>query len=202
MKFPWKGGLIIMAMIASMGGGAAAADGWRKQAGTYALFDTTMGMVVCRLFPDEAPNTVDNFVGLAEGTKEFTDPKTGAKTKRAFYDGLIFHRIIPNFMIQGGCPLGRGTGGPGYQFEDEFAPGLTFQKPGMLAMANSGPATNGSQFFITVAPTPWLQDRHTIFGEVVEGWDVVVKIANAPRDGQDRPKTPITIKKLSIERVK
>jgi peptidyl-prolyl cis-trans isomerase A (cyclophilin A) len=190
-----------MAMIASMGGGALAGDGWRKQPGTYAVFDTTMGTMVCRLFPDKAPVTVENFIGLAEGTKEFTDPKTGAAAKRPFYDGLVFHRVIPNFMIQGGCPLGRGTGGPGYRFEDEFAPGLTFDKPGMLAMANSGPATNGSQFFITVAPTPWLLNHHTIFGEIVDGLDISTKIANTARDGQDRPKTPVVVNKLTIERI-
>ena len=170
-------------------------------AGTLAVFETTMGRMVVRLFPDKAPKTVDNFVGLAEGTKEFTDPRTGQKVKRPFYDGLIFHRVIPGFMIQGGCPLGTGTGGPGYQFEDEVGTGLTFQKPGVLAMANPGvPDSNGSQFFITVAPTTWLQDKHTIFGEVVEGYDVVVRIANTPRGAQDRPNTPVVINKLSIER--
>jgi peptidyl-prolyl cis-trans isomerase A (cyclophilin A) len=201
MRFPWKRWWMVMAMISSMGGGSAAA-GWKDQKGTYAVFDTTQGVVVVKLFPDKAPKTVENFIGLAEGTKEFTDPKTGAKAKRPFYDGLIFHRVIPNFMIQGGCPLGQGTGGPGYRFEDEFSPTLTFQKPGMLAMANSGPGTNGSQFFITVAPTPWLQNHHSIFGEVVEGQDVVVKIVSVPRDAGDRPKTPQAIKKLTIERVK
>jgi len=201
MKYALRG-LIVMGILASMGGGAAAEDGWRKQPGTYAVFDTSMGIMVCRLFADKAPKTVANFVGLAEGTKEFTDPKTGQKTKRPFYDGLVFHRVIPNFMIQGGCPLGNGTGGPGYKFEDEFGPGLTFQKPGLLAMANSGPGTNGSQFFITTGPTPWLQDHHSIFGQVIEGYEAAVKIANAPRDSQDRPKTPVVLNKLTIERIK
>ena len=202
MKFPWKGGFLLMGIIANLGGGAYAADGWKKVPGTYAVFDTTLGTMVCKLFPDKAPKTVDNFVGLAEGTKPFKDPKTGAQVKRPFYDGLIFHRVIPNFMIQGGCPLGQGTGGPGYTFEDEFGAGLTFAKPGILAMANSGPGTNGSQFFITVAPTPWLQNHHSIFGEVVDGEIVLAKIANAPRDSRDKPTTPIVINKLTIERIK
>lgn len=202
MRLPWKGGLLIMAIVANMGGGASAADGWKTQKGTYAVFDTTLGKIVCKLFPDKAPVTVENFTGLAEGTKEYTDPKTHKKAKGAYYDGIVFHRVIPGFMIQSGDPLGQGTGGPGYDFEDEFAPGLSFQKPGILAMANRGPGTNGSQFFITVAPTPHLQNRHTIFGEVIEGQDVAVKIANAPRDYNDRPKTSIVINKLTIERVK
>ena len=169
--------------------------------GTYAVFDTTQGTIVVRLFEKEAPQTVANFVGLAEGTKEFKDPKTGQKAKRPFYDGLIFHRVIPQFMIQGGCPLGTGTGDPGYRFGDEFHKSLKHDKPGKLSMANAGPGTNGSQFFITVAPTPWLDNKHTIFGEVVEGQDVADKISNAPRDSGDRPKTPITLKKVRIERV-
>ena len=169
---------------------------------TFAKFKTSEGEFKARLFDDKAPKTVANFVGLAEGTKEFTDPKTNQKVKRPFYDGIIFHRVIPNFMIQSGCPLGRGTGGPGYEFEDEFAPGLTFAKPGILAMANRGPGTNGSQFFITTAATPWLQDHHTIFGEIVDGFDVPAKITGTPRDSQDKPKTPVVINKLTIVRVK
>jgi peptidyl-prolyl cis-trans isomerase A (cyclophilin A) len=172
-----------------------------RQAGTYAIFETSQGNIVIRLLEAEAPKTVANFVGLAEGTKEFTDAKTGKKEKRPFYDGLGFHRVIPQFMIQGGCPLGTGTGDPGYKFADEFHPSLKHSKTGKLSMANSGPNTNGSQFFITVAPTPWLDNRHTIFGEVVEGQDVADKISNAPRDSGDRPRTPITITKLRIERV-
>ncbi len=169
--------------------------------GTYAVFDTSLGKIVVRLFEKEAPQTVGNFVGLAEGTKEFTDPKTGKKAKRPFYDGLIFHRVIPQFMIQGGCPLGTGTGDPGYRFADEFHSSLRHDKPGKLSMANAGPGTNGSQFFITVAPTPWLDNRHTIFGEVVEGMDIAVKISETPRGPNDKPKQPVEMKTVKIERV-
>jgi peptidyl-prolyl cis-trans isomerase A (cyclophilin A) len=169
--------------------------------GTYAIFETSQGNVVCRLFEKEAPQTVANFIGLAEGTKEFADPKTSRMIKRPFYDGLMFHRVIPDFMIQGGCPLGTGTGGPGYKFADEFHPSLRHSEPGKLSMANSGPNTNGSQFFITVAATPWLDKRHTIFGEVVEGQDVADKISKLPRDSSDRPRTPVTLQHLRIERV-
>lgn len=169
--------------------------------GIYAEFETSMGKITCRLFPDRAPKTVGNFTGLAKGTLEFTDPATRQKTKRQFYDGLTFHRVIPNFMIQGGCPLGTGTGGPGYKFEDEFADDLVFDKPGKLAMANAGPGTNGSQFFITLAPTPWLNKHHTIFGEVVEGQDVVAKIGAVPRDRGDKPKTAVVVNALRITEV-
>ncbi|MBI1940208.1 MAG: peptidylprolyl isomerase [Acidobacteria bacterium] len=167
--------------------------------GLYATFQTTQGDITCQLFPDQAPKTVSNFVGLAGGSVEYVDAKTRQRTRGRFYDGLSFHRVIPNFMIQGGCPLGNGTGGPGFQFEDEFAKGLAFDRPGMLAMANAGPNTNGSQFFITVAPTTWLNNRHTIFGKVVEGQDVVEKISAVARDGQDRPVEPIILKSLRIE---
>lgn len=172
-----------------------------RPAGTYAIFETTEGNIVVKLLEKEAPKTVENFVGLAEGTKEFTDAKTGKKTKRNFYDGLIFHRVIPKFMIQGGCPLGTGTGDPGYRFGDEFHPSLKHSKPGKLSMANAGPGTNGSQFFITVAATPWLDNKHAIFGEVVEGQDVADKISNVARDSGDRPKTPVVMNKVRIERV-
>jgi peptidyl-prolyl cis-trans isomerase A (cyclophilin A) len=172
-----------------------------RAAGTYAIFETSQGDIVIRLLEKEAPKTVENFIGLAEGTKEFTNEKTGKKEKRNFYDGLTFHRVIPQFMIQGGCPEGTGRGGPGYKFADEFHPSLKHSKAGKLSMANAGPGTNGSQFFITVAPTPWLDNKHTIFGEVVEGQDVADKISNAPRDAGDRPKTPITLKKVRIERI-
>jgi peptidyl-prolyl cis-trans isomerase A (cyclophilin A) len=172
-----------------------------RPAGTYAIFETSLGNVVVRLFEKEAPKTVANFVGLAEGTKEFSDEKTGRKEKRRFYDGLIFHRVIPQFMIQGGCPQGSGMGGPGYKFADEFHASLKHSKAGKLSMANSGPGTNGSQFFITVAATPWLDNRHTIFGEVVEGQDVADKISNVPRDSSDRPRTPVTLQKVRIERI-
>ena len=173
-----------------------------RATGTYAVFETSQGNIVVRLLEKEAPKTVENFVGLAEGTKEFTNEKTGQKEKRPFYDGLIFHRVIPNFMIQGGCPQGSGMGGPGYKFADEFHASLKHNKPGKLSMANAGPGTNGSQFFITVAATPWLDNKHTIFGEVVEGQDVADKISKLPRDGSDRPKTPVTLNKVRIEKVK
>jgi len=172
-----------------------------RAAGTYAIFETSQGDIVIRLLEKEAPNTVANFVGLAEGTKEFSNERTGKKEKRPFYDGLVFHRVIPQFMIQGGCPEGSGRGGPGYKFADEFQSGLKHTKAGKLSMANAGPGTNGSQFFITVAATPWLDNKHTIFGEVVEGQDVADKISNLPRDGNDRPRTAVTINKLRIERV-
>jgi peptidyl-prolyl cis-trans isomerase A (cyclophilin A) len=166
----------------------------------HAHFTTSEGNFTIRLFEDEAPKTVANFVGLAEGTKEFTDPKTGQPAKRPFYDGLVFHRVIKDFMIQGGCPLGTGTGGPGYKFADEFHPGMRHSKPGILSMANSGPGTNGSQFFVTLVPTSWLDNKHTVFGEVVEGMDVVQKIGNSPTRAGDRPATPITIQSVTIKR--
>jgi len=172
-----------------------------RPAGTYAIFETSLGNVVIKLLDKEAPKTVENFVGLAEGTKEFTNEKTGKKEQRPFYDGLIFHRVIPDFMIQGGCPQGTGMGRPGYKFADEFHPSLKHSKPGKLSMANSGPNTNGSQFFITVAATPWLDNRHTVFGQVVEGQDVANKISTVPRDRSDRPNTPVTIDRVKIERV-
>ena len=147
-----------------------------RDAGTYAIFETSQGDIVIRLLEKEAPKTVENFVGLAEGTKEFTNEKTGKKEKRNFYDGLIFHRVIPQFMIQGGCPEGTGRGGPGYKFADEFHPSLKHSKAGKLSMANAGPGTNGSQFFITHIATDWLDGKHTVFGQVKTGQDVVNKI--------------------------
>ena len=173
----------------------------KRAPGSYAVFETTLGKIVVRLFEKEAPSTVANFVGLAEGTKEFRDPKTRAAAKRPFYDGLIFHRVIPGFMIQGGCPLGTGTGDPGYKFADEFHPALMHDKPGKLSMANAGPNTNGSQFFITVAPTPWLDGKHSIFGEVVEGQEVAEQISKVARDRNDRPTQPVVIQKVTVERV-
>lgn len=157
-----------------------------------------MGSITFRLFKDEAPLTVSNFIGLAEGTKEWTDPKTKEKVKKLFYDGLIFHRIIPNFMIQGGDPEGTGSGGPGFTFEDEFSSKLKHDKPGRLSMANRGPNTNGSQFFITLVPTPWLDNRHTIFGEVLEGMDVIEKMGKVPKGSNDRPLKDIIMKKVRI----
>src|SRR5256712_7973891 len=149
-----------------------------RPAGTYAIFETSQGNIVVRLFEKETPKTVANFVGLAEGTKEFTNEKTRQKERRPFYDGLIFHRVIPQFMIQGGCPNGTGMGGPGYKFADEFHASLKHSKAGMLSMANSGPGTNGSQFFMTVAAMPWLGHRQFLFGEVVEGRELGNKIPN------------------------
>src|SRR5437870_6312856 len=170
-----------------------------RPAGTYAIFETSQGNIVVRLLEKEAPKTVANFVGLAEGTKEFTSEKTGQKEKRPFYDGLIFHRVIPQFMIQGGCPQSNGMGGPGYKFADEFHPSLNHSKAGILSMANAGPNTNGSQFFITVAATPWLDNRHTVFGEVAEGQDVANKISNVQRDSNDHPRAPLLLQKLTTE---
>ena len=165
----------------------------------HAHFTTSAGSFKVKLFDAEVPNTVKNFADLAEGTQEFVDPKTGQKTTRPFYDGLVFHRVIDSFMIQGGCPLGTGTGGPGYKFADEFHPSLRHTKPGILSMANSGPNTNGSQFFITLVPTAWLDNKHSVFGEVVEGMDVIEKIGSTPTRS-DRPVTPITIESVKIER--
>jgi len=156
----------------------------------YAIFDTSEGPFKAELFVAQVPRTVENFVSLAEG----------AKTGKPFYDGLIFHRVIPDFMIQGGCPEGTGRGGPGYRFNDEFHPELRHSKPGILSMANAGPNTNGSQFFVTVAATPWLDNRHSVFGEVVEGYEVVEKISKTPRDASDRPKQPVQVRSVKIER--
>ncbi len=181
---------------------ASGADQGNLSPGLYAVFETNMGKITCRLFEKETPKTIANFVGLAEGTKEWTDPKTGQKVKRHFYDGLIFHRVITGFMIQGGDPTGTGMGSPGYQFEDEFSPNLKFDQPGRLAMANAGPNTNGSQFFITEVPTPHLNNRHTIFGQCTEGLDVVTKIVGVPKGPMDKPIKDVVINKLTILRKK
>ena len=173
-----------------------------RQPGTYAVLNTSEGQIVCRLFSEQAPKTVANFVELAEGAREWTHPTTNKKSKEKLYDGTIFHRVIPDFMIQGGDPAGNGMGGPGYRFEDETKGSPhRFSAPGKLAMANAGPNTNGSQFFITVAPTEWLTGKHTIFGEVVEGQDVVTKISKVARNSQDKPQKPVAIESLVIERV-
>jgi peptidyl-prolyl cis-trans isomerase A (cyclophilin A) len=167
----------------------------------YAHFTTSEGNFTVRLFDAEVPNTVANFVGLAEGTREWTDPRTSRKVKEPYYNGTVFHRIIADFMIQGGDPLGQGTGGPGYTFPDEFSPKLRHGKAGILSMANRGPNTNGGQFFITLAETSWLNDKHSVFGEVVEGMDVVTKIGGAATSKPgDRPLKPITIESITIEK--
>ena len=164
-----------------------------------ATLRTSQGTVVVRLFPDHAPKTVRNFVELAEGGRQWTDPGTGQATTGKLYDGTIFHRVIPNFMIQGGDPLGNGTGGPGYRFGDEFHPDLVFNRPYLLAMANAGPGTNGSQFFITTVPTPHLNHKHTIFGEVIEGQDVVDRISHTATDARDRPVSDVVLESVEIE---
>ena len=169
--------------------------------GIYAHFDTTEGSFTVRLFDKEAPKTVENFVGLAAGTKEWQDPATGQARKSPFYDGIVFHRVINGFMIQGGDPLGQGTGGPGYKFGDEFHPTRRHVRAGILSMANAGPNTNGSQFFITLGPTPHLDNRHSVFGEVVKGLDVVQRIGNVPTGPQDRPLKPVVMNHVTIERV-
>jgi len=165
-----------------------------------ATLQTNQGRVVVRLFPDHAPKTVRNFVELAEGGRQWTDPRTGQTTTDKLYDGTVFHRVIPDFMIQGGDPLGSGRGGPGYKFADEIHPDLAFDRPYLLAMANAGPGTNGSQFFITVVPTPWLNGKHTIFGEVIEGADVVDLITRVKTGSQDRPVEDVTIESVTVER--
>jgi peptidyl-prolyl cis-trans isomerase A (cyclophilin A) len=170
-------------------------------AGTYAHVETSEGSFTIRLFAEEAPNTVANFVGLAEGTREWTDPATGEKKQEPFYDGVIFHRVINGFMIQGGDRLGAGTGGPGYRFADEFHPALRHDRAGILSMANAGPNTNGSQFFITLAPTPHLDNRHSVFGEVIEGLEIVQRIGAVPTGRQDRPVTPVVMRKVTISRI-
>ena len=163
-----------------------------------ATFKTSQGTIVCELFEKDAPETVKNFIELAEGSREWSSrSKKGAN----LYDGTIFHRVIPSFMIQGGDPEGTGMGGPGYKFADETKGSPHhFKQPGKLAMANAGPNTNGSQFFITTTDTSWLTGKHTIFGAVTSGYDVVEKISNVPRDGMDRPKTPVVLESVTIER--
>jgi peptidyl-prolyl cis-trans isomerase A (cyclophilin A) len=184
------------------------------EAGEYAIFYTSQGTIVCRLFPKEAPQAVANFVGLARGTKTWTNPADGKRMHTPLYSGTVFHRVIPDFMIQGGDPQGTGEGSPGYKFDDEISPNRHFDKPGILAMANSGPNTNGSQFFITVAPAEHLDGHYSIFGEVVSGQDVADAISKAPRkpaeggeepatkDGlTDKPVTPVKLIRVVIRNV-
>jgi len=178
--------------------GGATADATAEE-GMYAVFETSMGTIVCELYYEQTPVTVANFVGLATGQIEFKDAKTGEMVKRPYYDGLTFHRVIKDFMVQGGCPEGTGRGGPGYTFFDEIVPELTHDKPGILSMANAGPSTNGSQFFITHVPTPHLDGKHTIFGHVVAGQDVVDAMAEVEMSAST-PVEPIVIEKLSIVR--
>jgi peptidyl-prolyl cis-trans isomerase A (cyclophilin A) len=190
---------LALCMVAAATGSTEAA----LKPGVYAKFTTTEGNFTVRLFDAEAPKTVANFVGLAEGTKEWTDPRTGQKVKKPYYNGIIFHRVIDGFMLQGGDPLGQGVGGPGFNIEDEFSPKLKHDKAGILSMANTGrPNTGGGQFFITLAPTPWLDGKHAIFGEVVEGMDVVAKIGKTKTLPGDRPAKEIVMQSVVIERVK
>jgi peptidyl-prolyl cis-trans isomerase A (cyclophilin A) len=182
---------------------AASAKGFQKKAlegqDLWATLQTNQGAIVVKLFSKDAPKTVANFVGLASGEQPWLNPKTGAREEgKPLYDGVIFHRVIPEFMIQGGDPTGTGRGDPGYRFEDEFKSGRGFDKKGLLAMANAGPGTNGSQFFITVATPSYLNGRHTIFGEVVQGYDVVEKIAAVPRNRQDRPDADVVIQHVAV----
>lgn len=186
---------LVVAVFCGMGVGAQ-----EKKGPLYATLKTSMGDIVIQLFDDKAPKTVANFLDLATGVKEWIDPKTREKVKRPLYNGTIFHRVIPGFMIQGGDPLGNGTGGPGYRFEDEFHPDLKHSKSGILSMANAGPNTNGSQFFITQKPTPWLDGKHSVFGEVVKGQNVVDAIANVPRDLRDRPIKEVVLQEVVITR--
>lgn len=166
---------------------------------TYVDFYTSMGNFTAELYADKVPNTVANFVGLATGSKAWTDPRSGEqKVGTPYYNGLTFHRVIKGFMLQGGCPLGTGTGGPGYKFEDEFHPSLKHDGPGILSMANAGPNTNGSQFFVCHTATPWLDNKHSVFGKVIAGMDVVDAIANVPTGAQDRPATPVNMLEVRI----
>ena len=189
---------LLAAVIFAFAIGLAQAQ--EKKGPLYATIKTSMGDIVVHLFDDKAPKTVANFVDLATGKKEWTDPKTGQKVKRPFYNGIIFHRVIPGFMIQGGDPLGTGFGGPGYDFEDEFNPDLRHSKAGILSMANKGPNTNGSQFFITVRAVPQLDGKHAVFGEVVKGQEVVNAIVNTPRDANDKPLKDVVIKEIVVSR--
>ena len=194
----------LLLVVGGMFASSAMAQQKRKP-GVYAIFQTNQGTIVCELFEKEAPITVKNLVDLAEGNKEYKDLKSGQMKKGRYYDGTVFHRVIPDFMIQGGDPTGTGTGGPGYKFQNESSPHLKFDKAGRLAMANSGPNTNGSQFFITEAPVGLSGNDYTIFGQVIEGLNVVKKIARVPKDPSNpehsKPVQPPVLQKLTIERV-
>jgi peptidyl-prolyl cis-trans isomerase A (cyclophilin A) len=195
-------GILAMALFCAALWFPGEAQTQEKKGPVYAILKTSMGDIVVQLFEDKAPKTVANFIELATGVKEWSDPKTREKVKRPLYNGSIFHRVIPGFMIQGGDPLGNGTGGPGYRFEDEFHADLKHSKAGVLSMANAGPNTNGSQFFITQKATPWLDGRHSVFGEVVKGQNVVDAIANTPRDPRDRPVKEVVLQEVVITRGK
>jgi peptidyl-prolyl cis-trans isomerase A (cyclophilin A) len=195
---PWRGGILWWHHLDRASTKAIAHK--EPTLPVYAQFTTTAGNFTVRLFDEFAPKTVENFIGLAEGTKEWTDPRSNHRVTQPYYDGVIFHRVIDGFMIQGGDPLGQGIGGPGYTFADEFHPKARHNKAGILSMANRGPNTNGGQFFITLAPTPHLDDRHSVFGEVVEGMDVIKAIGSAPTGDRDRPVNDIVIESIKIER--
>lgn len=181
-------------------GKAAAKSETKKGKDMFAVMETNMGNIKIKLYQEKAPKTVERFVAFAEGTKEWTDPKTKQKVKKPLFDGTIFHRVIDGFMIQGGDPEGTGRGGPGEEFADEFHPELNHAKPGILSSANRGPNTNGSQFFITLAATPWLDQKHAVFGEVVEGMDIVQKIGKTKTGPGDKPVSDVVLKKVRIER--
>ena len=201
---------LIMAAVVAISGchsraGSPQASGAKASAVApkipYAVFETSMGRIVIRLFPDAAPKAVDNFISLATGKKKWTDPVSNQLTERPLYNGTRFFRVMPGFIIQGGSPADQKFGGPGYTFEDEFSPKRVFSKPGLVAMANAGPNSNGSQFFITLAPVPWLDNKHTIFGEVSEGLGVAEAISKVPRseDGEDMPLQPVTLREIRVE---
>ncbi|MFP2903583.1 peptidylprolyl isomerase [Pyxidicoccus sp. 3LFB2] len=194
---------LVACLLAGTASAAASGSGkWTKKVESgkdlYATLKTSQGDIVVRLFSKDAPKTVANFVGLAAGEREWREPQSGKMSKKPLYDGTVFHRVIPDFMIQGGDPTGTGMGDPGYRFEDEFQSGRGFDKVGLLAMANAGPNTNGSQFFITTTTPGYLNNKHTIFGEVVTGYDVVEKIGGVPRDNRDRPQTPVVINRVVL----
>lgn len=188
---------LVLALMVAITGAACEKDG---RGMTFAIIETSMGDIRCRLFGEKAPVTVANFVGLAQGTKSWVDPRSGRQVSgKPLYDGTIFHRVIPDFMIQGGDPLGSGRGGPGFRFQDEFHPELRFDRPYLLAMANAGQNTNGSQFFITVKPTPWLNNRHTIFGDCSESGEIVERVSKVETGPGDRPVQDVVIKRIRIE---